>query len=183
VDPRFNAIFDDPANDIFKVVFYPDRIYHAQYLNATRSRRYRYNVQEVRGKFDSIVLKGEVYFDGLFLCNFVRLEYRASRLVELAREKNRFLRGELLAWVRLSPDGVPPAEGIVKLHYDRWIDAYQVELWETLEPPAGRQHDFPVLERMSRRSGRSSWLSGRTTATCRTATRSTMRPGSGTTTS
>ena len=50
MDPRFNDIFTSPENDIFKVVFFPDRIYHARYLNATRSRRYRYNVQEVRGK-------------------------------------------------------------------------------------------------------------------------------------
>src|SRR6185436_11359838 len=100
VDPSFNDIFTSPDNDIFKVVFFPDRIYHARYLNATRSRRYRYNVQEVRGKFDTIVLKGEVYMDGLFLSNFVRIEYRAGRLVEAAREKGRFVRGELLAWLR-----------------------------------------------------------------------------------
>ena len=48
MDPRFNDIFTRPENAIFRVVFYPDRIYHAQYLNATRSPRYRYNVREVR---------------------------------------------------------------------------------------------------------------------------------------
>ena len=48
MDARFSDIFDRPENTIFRVVFFPDRIYHAQYLNATRSPRYRYNVREVR---------------------------------------------------------------------------------------------------------------------------------------
>ena len=150
MDPSFNDIFTSPDNDIFKVVFFPDRIYHARYLNATRSRRYRYNVQEVRGKFDTIVLKGEVYMDGLFLSNFVRIEYRAGRLVEVARERGRFVRGELLAWIRLRVDDDPPAEATVKMQYDRWVDAFQVELWQTLEAPAGRRHDFQVLDMMGR---------------------------------
>jgi len=150
MDPSFNDIFTSPDNDIFKVVFFPDRIYHARYLNATRSRRYRYNVQEVRGKFDTIVLKGEVYMDGLFLSNFVRIEYRAGRLVEVARERGRFVRGELLAWLRLRVDDDPPAEATVKMQYDRWVDAFQVELWQTLEPPPGRRHDFQVLDMMGR---------------------------------
>ena len=59
MDPRFNAMFEDVENQIFKVVFYPDRIYHAAYFNATRSSRYRYNVTEVRNAFDITVLKGE----------------------------------------------------------------------------------------------------------------------------
>ena len=58
MDVRFNDIFTSPENQIFKVVFYPDRIYHAAYLNATRSPRYRYNVQEVRNQLDIGVLKG-----------------------------------------------------------------------------------------------------------------------------
>jgi mannose-6-phosphate isomerase-like protein (cupin superfamily) len=150
MDPRFNEIFSTPENEIFKVVFFPDRIYHARYLNATRSRRYRYNVQEVRGKLDLIVLKGEVYMDGLFLSNFIRIEYRAGRLVELAREQGRFVRGELLAWLRLYVPDRPAVEGTVKLHYDRWIDAYQVEIWQTLEPLEGRRHDFLLLDMMGR---------------------------------
>lgn len=150
MDPRFNDIFNTPDNDIFKVVFFPDRIYHARYLNATRSRRYRYNVQEVRGKLDLIVMKGEVYMDGLFLTTFLRVEYRAGRLVEAAREQGRFVRGELLAWLRVHADGQPSSEATVKLHYDRWIDAYQVEVWQTLEAPAGRQHDFQILDMMGR---------------------------------
>ena len=80
MDTRFNDLVDHPANKVFQVVFFPDRIYHAEYLNATRSARYRYNVREVRGKSSITVLKGEVYFDGIKLCNFVRLEYRPSRL-------------------------------------------------------------------------------------------------------
>jgi hypothetical protein len=82
MDPRFKDIAESPDNLIFQVVFFPDRIYHEAYLNATRSQRYRYNAQEVRGYLDITVLKGEVYMDGLFLCNFIRLEYRGGRLVE-----------------------------------------------------------------------------------------------------
>ena len=55
---RFNDIFTEPQNEIFKVVFFPDRVYHAQYLNATRSPRYRYNVREVRNVIGIMVMKG-----------------------------------------------------------------------------------------------------------------------------
>lgn len=149
MDPAFNDIFTSPENSIFKVVFFPDRVYHSAYLNATRSDRYRYNVQEVRNKVGSSALKGEVYFDGLYLCNFLRIEYRPERLVEVAREKGRFLRGELLAWIHLIPeDETKAAEARVKLLYDAWIDAYQVEIWETLEAPPNNHHDFSVLDLM-----------------------------------
>jgi hypothetical protein len=47
VNDEFNAIQNTPDNQIFGIVFFPDRIYHAQYLNATRSSRYRYYVHEV----------------------------------------------------------------------------------------------------------------------------------------
>src|SRR3954447_23822888 len=104
MDPKFNEIFTSPENSIFQVVFFPDRIYHAQYLNATRSPRYRYNVQEVRNKGDAHVLKGEVYLDGRFLSNFMRIEYRASRLTELVREKSRFIRHKVKAYIRLNTD-------------------------------------------------------------------------------
>jgi mannose-6-phosphate isomerase-like protein (cupin superfamily) len=149
MDPRFNDIFTSPENQVFQVVFYPDRVYHAQYLNATRSDRYRYNVREVRGKIDILALKGEVYLDGLFLTNFVRLEYRPTRLVEQAREQSRFVRGELLAWIKFElRDNPGTGEAIVKMHYDRWIGAYQVEIWDTLEAPAGSRHDYRVLDQM-----------------------------------
>lgn len=151
MDPKFKDIFTTPENSIFKVVFFPDRIYHAQYLNATRSPRYRYNVQEVRSKLDITVLKGEVYLDGNFYSNFLRVEYRAGRLVEKVRERSRFLRDELYAFVRLLPDNPQnQAEGLVKLHYCPWIDAYQVELWETLEAPANGSHDFQALDLMGK---------------------------------
>jgi mannose-6-phosphate isomerase-like protein (cupin superfamily) len=151
MDSRFNKIFTEPENSIFRVVFFPDRIYHAQYLNATRSPRYRYNVQEVRSKVDITILKGEVYMDGLFYSNFLRIEYRGGRLVELARENNRFLSDELLAFVRLLPnDPALKAEATVKLHYCQWIDAYQAEIWQTLEPPENNHHDFQVLDLMGK---------------------------------
>lgn len=124
MDPAFNDIFTSPWNDIFKVVFYPDRIYHAEYLNATRSPRYRYNVREVRSYLGINALKGEVYLDGKFLSNFLRLEYRSSRLVEQTREKKRLLKDQLIAWVKVLPENESKkAEATVKLSYCSWIDA------------------------------------------------------------
>lgn len=147
MDTRFNDLFTDPQNEIFRVVFYPDRVYHAEYLNATRSPRYRYNVREVRNIVGAMVMKGQVYLDDRWLTNFMRIEYKPDRLVEVAREKNRFLRGELMAWARLhSEDDSKTAESYFKMHYCPWIDAYQVEFWETLEPPAGNYHDYQVLD-------------------------------------
>ena len=151
MDPRFDTIASHPANAIFQVVFFPDRIYHAQYLNATRSPRYRYNVREVRSKVDATVLKGEVFLDDRRLCNFLRIEYRASRLVEVVRERQRFVRDAVVAWVRLLPsDRSKSAEARVKLGYCPWIDAFQVELWESLEAPDNLQHDLKVLDMMGR---------------------------------
>src|ERR1700704_219680 len=111
MDPRFNAMFEDPENQIFKVVFYPDRIYHAAYFNATRSLRYRYNVIEVRNAFDITVLKGEVYLDGLFLSNVLRIEYRGARLTEVAREKSRFLRDQVRTTIKLCDPALTTAAG------------------------------------------------------------------------
>jgi len=151
MDTRFNDLFTEPQNEIFKVVFYPDRVYHAEYLNATRSERYRYNVREVRNAISITVMKGEVYMDDNFLCNFLRLEYRADRLVELVREQNRFLNESIMAWTRLLPDdSSKTAEATFKLHYCPWVGAYQVEIWETLEPPTGSNHDYKVLDMMGK---------------------------------
>lgn len=151
MDPKFNDVFTSSENSIFKVVFFPDRIYHSQYLNATRSLRYRYNVQEVRAKLDITVMKGEVYLDGNYYSNFLRVEYRAARLVEKVREKARFLRDELFMFLKLLPDeATNNAESLVKMHYCPWIDAYQVELWETLEAPTNHHHDFQVLDMMGK---------------------------------
>jgi mannose-6-phosphate isomerase-like protein (cupin superfamily) len=151
MDPRFDAIFTKPENSVFKVVFYPDRIYHAEYLNATRSPRYRYNVLEVRSEVDITLLKCEVYLDGRFLCNALRIEYRAGRLVEQARVRNRFLRDQLQADIDVLPLGAGPAvSATVKLHYDEWIAAYQTEIWETLEPPPTGSHDIKVLDMMGK---------------------------------
>jgi mannose-6-phosphate isomerase-like protein (cupin superfamily) len=147
----FGANVTAPWNQIFKIVFYPDRIYHAQYLNATRSPRYQYNVMEVRGRADFTVLKSEVYLDSKFLCNALRIEYRAGRLAEQVRERGRLLRSEVMAWVELTHKN--PALGqklkrYVKMFYDRYVDAYQVEIWETLEPPETESHSFKVLDQM-----------------------------------
>src|ERR1700761_9468130 len=105
MDPRFNDIAADPRPSIFEVVFFPDRVYHAQYLNATRSSRYRYVVQEVRGKSDINVLKGQVFIDGLKICNFLRIEARGGRLAETVREKGRFMGPDIMASVGLAPVG------------------------------------------------------------------------------
>lgn len=152
MDARFESIFSHPSNDIFSIVFFPDRIYHAQYLNATRSPRYRYNVREVRAKVDIQILKGEVYMDNVRLCNFLRIEYRGGRLIEQVRERGRFLKRGLVAWMRLHPEKLPAAESRVRMEYCPWIDAFQAEVWETLEPPPGARHDFQVAAMMGRDS-------------------------------
>ena len=151
IAPAFNKNFDAPWNKIFKIVFFPDRIYHAEYLNATRSPRYRYNVLEVRGRSDFTVLKAEVYLDGKFLCNALRLEYRAGRLAEQVRERGRLLGGEVMAWVELThanPDLKDGLKRYVKMFFDAYVDAYQVEIWETLEAPPTASHSFKVLDQM-----------------------------------
>ncbi len=149
MDPRFNDIFSRPENEIFQVVFFPDRIYHAQYLNATRSPRYRYNVREVRNKAEIAVIKAEVYLDGVFLSNVLRIEYRSARLIEVSRQKSRLAQNEMIAWVRLlHDDPARQAEAEIKLHSCRWTDTWQVEIWESLEPPDTGWHDMQVLDQM-----------------------------------
>ncbi|MEH8388856.1 cupin domain-containing protein [Klebsiella pneumoniae] len=153
--PQFDELFTDPWNQVFQVIFYPDRVYHAAYLNATRSNRYRYNVREVRNAFDITVVKSEVYLDGVFLSNVLRIEYRAGRLTEVAREKNRLLQDQIGMYIKLinpdqaTPDGEEgPFENNVTLHYDKWINAYQTEIWETVSPPPGKRHDFRILDQI-----------------------------------
>jgi oxalate decarboxylase/phosphoglucose isomerase-like protein (cupin superfamily) len=150
MDPVFSEIYTKPDNDVFKVVFYPDRIYHAAYLNATVSQRYRYNVREVRNKTDITLMKAEVYQDGQFLANLIRIEYRASRLNETTRENGRLLQSSVMCTLMIHmPDGeVIPAD--VKLNYDSWIRAYQCEIWDTLEPVSGSKHHFKVLAQLGR---------------------------------
>jgi mannose-6-phosphate isomerase-like protein (cupin superfamily) len=36
------------------------------------------------------------------------------------------------------------------LHYDKWINAYQTEIWETVAPPPGKRHDFRILDQIGR---------------------------------
>ncbi|HEY7774130.1 MAG TPA: hypothetical protein VIC26_13180 [Marinagarivorans sp.] len=146
----YNQIASRPENEIFKVVFFPDRIYHEQYLNATVSERYRYNIREVRSKHDFTILKGEVFLDGRYYCNVIRVEYRPSRLVEVARQKGRFVKDQVIAWMRLNPLDQPSAEAQFKLHYCEWIDAHQAEIWTTLEPPANGYHDIKVRALMGK---------------------------------
>jgi mannose-6-phosphate isomerase-like protein (cupin superfamily) len=149
MNPSFEAIQLRPENAVFCIVFYPDRIYHAQYLNATRSPRYRYYVAEVRNRLDITIMKGMVFLDGVFLCNFLRVEYRASRLVEQARQRERFLRSKVVASIRLLPlDSSKSASATVQMHYDEWIAAYQVEIWQTLEAPPTQHHDIKVANIM-----------------------------------
>ena len=151
MDPRFQQIQNSPENSVFAIVFFPDRIYHAQYLNATRSARYRYYVHEVRNALDNMVMKGLVFLDGNRLARFLRVEYRASRLVEQAREKERFLRDSVLVNVGVKHrDPDKNAQAMVRMHYDNWIDAYQVEIWDSLEPPTTKHHDIKVANMMGR---------------------------------
>lgn len=176
---EFREIYSTPENQIFKVVFFPDRIFHAQYLNASRApERYRYAVSDARSVLDLSVLKAQVFMDGQKAANLVRIEYRGSRLIEMTRESGRFLREEIIAWVRLNgkaylrdesgsilaedgglydpnlPESKPLLEDRsvdqpVKMHFCPWINAYQVEIWTTLEPPAVESHHhFQVLAQM-----------------------------------
>lgn len=167
---RFEEIYSSPENQVFKVVFFPDRIFHARYLNATRaSDRYRYAVSDARSVLDITVLKAQLFMDGQKLTNLIRIEYRGSRLIELARESGRFLRDEVIAWAKiegkaskldengdplLDDDGNPVMEDRAvdrpfKLHFCPWINAYQVEIWQTLEPPSREmKHHFQVLAQM-----------------------------------
>ncbi|WP_234844594.1 cupin domain-containing protein [Sinorhizobium meliloti] len=175
---EFRDLYSSPENQIFKVVFFPDRIFHAQYLNATRAaQRYRYAVSDARSVLDISALKAQVFMDGRKMANLVRIEYRAGRLIEQTREVGRFLREEVIAWVQLTgkaivrnargqaldengdvhaPEGnVPLATEArtvscpVKMHFCPWINSYQVEIWQTLEPPApNSSHHFQVASQM-----------------------------------
>ena len=103
-------------------------------------------------------MKGLVFLEGNRLAHFLRIEYRASRLVEQAREKERFLRDAVLVNVSLKHrDSARDAQATVRMHYDNWINAYQVEIWETLEPPPtkGAMDDTltTALPTLSRRRG------------------------------
>ncbi len=161
MDERFSEIAKSPWNQIFQVVFFPDRVYHAQYLNATRSTRYRYDVQEVRGKADALVMKGRVFLDGVHLTNFLRIEYRGARLTETAREHGRFLGPAVELGISIErpartagggADGATgaaaPWQARARMQMCPWINAFQVELWGTLEPPPGVRHDWQVLDMM-----------------------------------
>jgi mannose-6-phosphate isomerase-like protein (cupin superfamily) len=149
MDPKFEEIQTHPENEIFRVVFFPDRIYHARYLSATRSPRYRYDVDEVRNGPDITAMKGSVYLDGSRLCSVLRVEYRAGRLVELVRERGRRLGDTVRAWVRVMPeDPALDIDANVTLHFDPLVDAFAVEMWDTLEPPEGTAHDQRVLPLM-----------------------------------
>ncbi len=150
---HFDSVITDPQNLIFHVVFFPDRIYHAEYLNATRSPRYRYNVQEVRGKADMNILKGQVFLDRTRTADFLRVEYRAGRLTEAVRERGRFVQSNVIARIGILPPGLDDSESnyvftFLRLNYCPWIGAYQAELWSELEPPAGTNHDWQVLDQM-----------------------------------
>lgn len=160
MDLRFEDLYNHPSVQIFQVVFFPDRIYHSQYLNATRSERYRYNVQEVRTKADISVLKGEVYKDSEFYTTFVRVEYRSSRLVEAMRVKGRLqgtaVRARIKFWLDgeqrdlTQPQFLTPNDPVIRLYYCPWVDAFQMELWGTMELPEGDFHPMEVLSMMGR---------------------------------
>ncbi|MEC4017869.1 cupin domain-containing protein [Streptomyces sp. H27-D2] len=151
MDTRFDQVYTHPENEIFRVVFYPDRIYHARYLNATRSSRYRYYVAEVRGSADGTAIKGDVFLGGVKLCSMLRIEYAGIRLIEQAREFGRRLGPRAKAWVKITgEDPDQSGEATVTLHWDPVIAAYAVEIWETLEPPEGTPHDHRVLPLMGR---------------------------------
>src|ERR1043165_6050687 len=120
MDQRFNDIFNKkrPDNEVFRVFFYPYRICHAAYLNATVSQRYRYNVTEVRTKHDITLIKAKVYQDGQFLANVLRIEYIGNRLNETTRECNRLLQGCVNATLSAITHEGANISAQLKLHYD-----------------------------------------------------------------
>ena len=125
-------------------------MYHAAALAASpRCVRYRYNVQDVRSKLNITVLTGEVYLDGQPLCRFLRLEYRAARLAEAAREQHRVLGDQVQAWIRVQCDAPPlTAEAHLTLHYDPGISSV---LRGDLGHAGGSGHElsrFAVLDLM-----------------------------------
>jgi len=149
MDKRFDDIFNSPDNEIFQVVFFPDRIYHARYLNASISPRYRYDVTEVRSKADITILKGDIYLDEVLLTQFLRIEYKATRLVEIAREYGRSLRNKVMIEKILLPEFKTSAQSVT-LNYSNQVQAYQTEIWGTLESPPGKTHDANILNLMGR---------------------------------
>lgn len=148
MDQRFSDIAGHPENEIFRVVFFPDRIYHAAYLNATVSKRYNYNVSEVRNKHDITLMKAKVFQDGRFLANVIRIEYRAGRLNETARESNRMLHDHVLSKLTIETENAGNVTTSLKLTYDNWIRAYQCEIWDNIQPAKGSTHHFKVLAQM-----------------------------------
>jgi mannose-6-phosphate isomerase-like protein (cupin superfamily) len=50
----------------------------------------------------------------------------------------------------LPEGGGPVPSAAVKLHYDEWIDAYQAEIWETLEPPPTVSHDIKIIDMLGK---------------------------------
>ncbi len=150
MDQQFSVIEDRPDNQIFRVVFYPDRIYHAAYLNATVSKRYHYNVSEVRTKHDITIIKAQVFQDGQFLANVLRIEYLATRLGEVARESGRFLQSTVKGFLRVRlPDG-STIDNMLSLDFCNWVRAFQCEIWDNLEPVTGASHHYKVLSQMGK---------------------------------
>lgn len=150
MDPLFSDISSKPDNEIFKIVFYPDRIYHAAYLNATVSERYRYNVTEVRNKSDITFIKAQVFQDGRFLANVFRIEYHAIRLGEVTREKNRFLQMGILCSLDVTLPDNSKVSTQVTLGYCSWVRAYQCEIWDNLDPIPGATHHYKILSQMGK---------------------------------
>ncbi len=147
MDDRFDDIFNSPENEIFQVVFFPDRIYRARYLNASVSERYRYNVTEVRSKADITILKGDIYLDEVFLTSFLRIEYKATKLIETAREAGRILRDKVMIKEITLIDHAISTQAIT-LNYSKQIQSYQTEIWATLEPIDNHYHDVEILNMM-----------------------------------
>ena len=149
MDNRFDDIFNSPENEIFQVVFFPDRIYHSRYLNASISPRYRYDVKEVRNKADITILKGDIYLDEELLTHFLRIEYGANRLIETTRECGRRLSNKVMINKIFLVEAGAEAKSVT-LNYSNQIRAYQTEIWGTLESSIGNNHDAAVLNMMGR---------------------------------
>ena len=133
MDPRFNDIFTSPRTRSSRSSSTPTASTTPPTSTRPAARAIATTCSRCANAFDIIVLKGEVYSTALFLSNLLRVEYRAGRLTEVAREKRRGSCATSCGRdqaVRSGSDvGRRPAPARRRrfmLHYDSWIDAYQV---------------------------------------------------------
>jgi oxalate decarboxylase/phosphoglucose isomerase-like protein (cupin superfamily) len=145
MDQRLLPGAGQPEHDESRVVFFPDRIFHHRVLAAARSPRYDYTVTGVRDTADVTATAAVVTLDGERCADVLRIEYGGRRLREAAGAAGRRPGDTVTADLTVADHPVA-----MTLHHDAAVEVYAVELWSTLDPPAGRRHDARVLDLMGR---------------------------------